>query len=116
MFNQESATTILEQAMEISYDIKRLSKWLGKHIWSEHLTRRLIEKTHEIFELDIFKLEILTSTNYNLDEIIDTKLKKELRTLCGMVSSLGDWFPSIQFNMKNLKLKEFKLFLILHIV
>ena len=31
------------------------------------------------------------------------KNKKELRTLCGMISSLGDWFPSIQFNIKNLR-------------
>ena len=29
--------------------------------------------------------------------------KKELRTPCGMISSLGDWFPSIQFKMKNLR-------------
>merc|ERR1712208_95198 len=27
------------------------------------------------------------------------KTKRELRTLCGMVSSLGDWFPNVQFNM-----------------
>ena len=32
-----------------------------------------------------------------------TKTKKELRTLCGMISSLGDWFPSIQFNIKKLR-------------
>ena len=36
-------------------------------------------------------------------EMRNPRNKKELRTLCGMVSSLGDWFPSIQFNMANLR-------------
>ena len=36
-------------------------------------------------------------------EMRSPRTKKELRTLCGMISSLGDWFPSIQFNMKNLR-------------
>ena len=36
-------------------------------------------------------------------EMKTPKTKKELRTLCGMISSLGDWFPSIQFNIKNLR-------------
>ena len=31
------------------------------------------------------------------------RTKKELRTLCRMISSLGDWFPAIQFNIKNLR-------------
>ena len=36
-------------------------------------------------------------------EMRSPRTKKELRTLCGMISSLGDWFPSIQLNMKNLR-------------
>ena len=36
-------------------------------------------------------------------EMRNPRNKKELRTLCGMVSSLGDCFPSIQFNMANLR-------------
>ena len=36
-------------------------------------------------------------------EMRNPRNKKELRSLCGMVSSLGDWFPSIQFNMANLR-------------
>ena len=36
-------------------------------------------------------------------EMRDPRTKKELRTLCGMISSLGDWFPSIQFNIKNVR-------------
>ena len=36
-------------------------------------------------------------------EMQSPRNKKELITLCGMISSLGDWFPSIQFNMKNLR-------------
>ena len=36
-------------------------------------------------------------------EMQTPKNKKELRTLCGMISSLGDWFPSIQFNIKILR-------------
>ena len=36
-------------------------------------------------------------------EMINPRTKKELRTLCGMISSLGEWFPSIQFNMANLR-------------
>merc|ERR1712030_239484 len=37
-------------------------------------------------------------------EMRNPTTKKELRTLCGMVSSLGEWFPNVQFNMKNLRL------------
>ena len=37
-------------------------------------------------------------------EMRNPTTKKELRILCGMVSSLGEWFPSVQFNMKNLRL------------
>ena len=36
-------------------------------------------------------------------EMPSTKTKKDLRVLCGMVSSLGDWFPGVQFTMKNLR-------------
>ena len=32
-------------------------------------------------------------------EMKTPKTKKELRTLCGMISSLGDWLPAIQFNI-----------------
>merc|ERR1712030_48550 len=37
-------------------------------------------------------------------EIRNPRTKRELRTLCGMVSSLSDWFPNVQFNMTNLRL------------
>ena len=37
-------------------------------------------------------------------EMRNPKTKRELRTLCGMISSLGDWFPNVQFNMTNLRL------------
>ena len=36
-------------------------------------------------------------------EMASPKTKKDLRVLCGMVSSLGDWFLAVQFNMKNLR-------------
>merc|ERR1712236_64212 len=36
-------------------------------------------------------------------EMPSPKTKKDLRVLCGMVSSLGDWFPGVQFTMKNLR-------------
>ena len=36
-------------------------------------------------------------------EMPSPKTKKDLRVLCGMVSSLGDWFPAMQFNKKNLR-------------
>ena len=36
-------------------------------------------------------------------EMRNPKTKRELRTLCGMISSLGDWFPNVQFNMANLR-------------
>ena len=38
-----------------------------------------------------------------MTEMRNPRTKKELRTLCGMISSLGEWFPSIQFNMANLR-------------
>ena len=37
-------------------------------------------------------------------EMRNPRTKRELRTLCGMVSSLGEWFPNVQFNMTNLRL------------
>merc|ERR1712030_204879 len=37
-------------------------------------------------------------------EMRTPRTKRELRILCGMVSSLGEWFPSVQFNMANLRL------------
>merc|ERR1711891_66983 len=36
-------------------------------------------------------------------EMRNPRTKKELRTLCGMISSLGEWFPAVQFNMANLR-------------
>ena len=36
-------------------------------------------------------------------EMHSPKTKKDLRVLCGMVSSLGEWFPGVQFTMKNLR-------------
>ena len=36
-------------------------------------------------------------------EMRNPKTKRELRTLCSMISSLGDWFPNVQFNMANLR-------------
>ena len=56
-----------------------------------------IKDGHVIF-LDLPDQRIVGVT-----EMQTPKNKKELRTLCGMISSLGDWFPSIQFNIKNLR-------------
>ena len=36
-------------------------------------------------------------------EMATPRTKKELQTLCGMISSLREWFPSIQFNTENLR-------------
>ena len=61
------------------------------------ISSQKIKDGHVIF-LDPPDQRILAVT-----EMQSPRNKKELRTLCGMISSLGDWFPSIQFNMKNLR-------------
>ena len=36
-------------------------------------------------------------------EMPNPKNKKEVRVLCGMISSLAAWFPNVQFNTSNLR-------------
>ena len=31
------------------------------------------------------------------------RTKKDLQTTCGMIASLKDWFPNVQFNTENLR-------------
>ena len=61
------------------------------------ISSQKIKDGHVIF-LDPPDQRILAVT-----EMPKPRTKKELRTLCGMISSLRDWFPSIQFNMENLR-------------
>ena len=59
------------------------------------ISSQKIKDWHVIF-LDPPDQRILAVT-----EMATPRTKKELRTLCGMIASLRDWFPSIQFNMEN---------------
>ena len=61
------------------------------------ISSQKIKDGHVIF-LDPPDSRILAVT-----EMATPRTKKELRTLCGMIASLRDWFPSIQFNMENLR-------------
>ena len=55
-------------------------------------------KNNQIIFLDPPDSRILAVT-----EMATPRTKKELQTLCGMISSLKDWFPSVQFNTENLR-------------
>ena len=61
------------------------------------ISSQKIRDNHIIF-LDPPDSRILAVT-----EMATPRTKKELQTLCGMISSLKDWFPSIQFNTDNLR-------------
>ena len=61
------------------------------------ISSQKIKDGHVIF-LDLPDKIIVAVT-----EMKTPRTTKELRTLCGMISSLGDWFPAIQFSIKNLR-------------
>ena len=61
------------------------------------ISSKKIKDGHVIF-LDPPDQKIVAVT-----EMQTPKTKKELRPLCRMISSLGDWFPSIQFDIKKLR-------------
>jgi len=61
------------------------------------ISSQKIKDGHVIF-LDPPDQRILAVT-----EMSTPRTKKELKTLCGMIESLRDWFPSIQFNMEDLR-------------
>ena len=61
------------------------------------ISSQRIKDGHVIF-IDLPDQRIVAVT-----EMRNHRTKKELRTLFGMNSSLGEWFPAVQFNMANLR-------------
>ena len=77
-FNKDSAVTILEAASVINNMERKLKE--GRNMWEKTSASRLMEKMNEIFGLNIYKLEIFSSTGKNNEDIRDVPLKKKLET------------------------------------
>ena len=76
-----------------TFSLSTASKFGGTVISSQKI------KNNQIIFLDSPDSRILAVT-----EMATPRTKKELQTLCGMISSLKDWFPSLQFNTDNLSM------------
>ena len=75
-FNQDTAGTILEAASVINNVDRKLKE--GRHIWEKSSAGKLMEKINEIFGLNIYKLEVLSSTSDNVKDIRDEEIRKLL--------------------------------------
>ena len=78
----------------------------GRDIWKESSAGKLMKKLNEIFGLNIYKLEILSSTPDNLEDIRDEGIRKLLNIcmkegnceeLKKLVSEYGE-YSSVQYN------------------
>ena len=74
-FNKDSAGTILEAASVINNMDRELKE--GRNIWEKSSAGKLMEKMNEIFGLNIYKLEILSSSGENIGDIRDKQLKSD---------------------------------------
>ena len=75
-FKDGSTMKILETANNINNDDKTQKK--GRDIWRESSAGKLMKKMNEIFGLNIYELEVLSSTTDNLEDIRDEEIKKML--------------------------------------
>ena len=75
-FKDGSTMKILETANEIRNMDK--TQQTGKDIWKESSAGKLMKKLNEIFGLNIYKLEVLSSTEDNLEDIRDEVIRKSL--------------------------------------
>ena len=76
LFNSNSTRTILESALEIK-NIDRKQK-VGRDIWNTSSADKLMEYMDEIFDLNIYKLEVLSSTDYSTEDIRNEQIRDKL--------------------------------------
>ena len=76
LFNSNSTRTILESALEIK-NIDRKQK-VGRDIWNTSSADKLMEYMDEIFGLNIYKLEVLSSTDYSTEDIRNEQIRDKL--------------------------------------
>ena len=80
-FNLDSTTTMLEAAMVMNNIETKLKP--GRDIWKNSSVEKLMQKMNEVFGLNIHKLEILSSTVNDLENVKNDEIKKELNTCMG---------------------------------
>ena len=80
-FNLDSTTTMLEAAMVMNNVETKLKP--GRDIWENNSVDKLMQKMNEVFGLNIHKLEILSSTVNDLENVKNDEIKKELNTCMG---------------------------------
>ena len=85
IFKQYSTTKVLEEAVSLRNVDKRLNSgkeiWERNIIWNVRSPGKLMGRMEEIFGLNIYKLMVLASTEYNqedIEDIGDEQLKKQL--------------------------------------
>lgn len=76
-FNLDSTTMMLEAAMVMNnFDTKLKT---GRDIWKKSSLDKLMQKMDQVFGLNIYKLEILSSGADNLENMKDARMKMELK-------------------------------------
>ena len=72
-FQQDSVRTMLEVASKMNNMDRKLRE--GRNFWEESSAGKLMERMNEIFGLNIYKLEILSSTEENNEDIKNEQMK-----------------------------------------
>ena len=107
IFKQYSTTKVIEAAVSLRNVDKRLNSgkeiWERNIIWNVRSPGKLMRRMEEIFGLNIYKLMVLSSTEYIQEDIGDDELKKVLNIcirngncseLNGMVMEQGKNLPN----------------------
>ena len=63
----------------------------------------MVIRSQKIQNNQIIFLDPPDSRILAVTEMATPRTKKDLQTLCGMIASLKDWFPSVQFITENLR-------------
>ena len=77
-FNKDSTITILEAANLINRVDTRQK--LTKSLWKQSYRGKLMDKMNEIFQLDIYKMAVLASPAYDLEDIRDEQIRKDIKS------------------------------------
>ena len=78
IFNKDSTITILEVANLINKVDTRQK--LARSLWKQTYRGKLMDKMNEIFQLDIYKMAVLASPAYDLEDIRDEQIRKEIKS------------------------------------
>ena len=87
IFNKDSTITILEVANLINKVDTRQK--LASSLWKQSYRGKLMDKMNEIFQLDIYKMAVLASLAYDLEDIRDEQIRKEMKS-CLEKGSCGE--------------------------